>query len=57
MGYPPTDYLGFTIKTKDRKVWKMNGVGYIFDTRDEAENAIKVFRLEGAEAISVEGNL
>lgn len=57
MGYPPTDYLGYTIKTKDRQVWKMNGVGYIFDTREEAENAIKVFRLEDAEAIRVEGNL
>jgi hypothetical protein len=37
MGYPPTDYLGFTIKTKDRKVFKHQGRGIIFDTRELAQ--------------------
>lgn len=38
MGYPPTDYLGYTIKTKDRKVFKHRGVGIIFDSRADAES-------------------
>jgi hypothetical protein len=37
MGYPPTDYLGYTIKTKDRKVFKHQGKGIIFDTRAMAQ--------------------
>lgn len=37
MGYPPTDYLGYTIKTKDRKVFKHQGRGIIFDSREQAQ--------------------
>ena len=37
MGYPPTDYLGFTIKTNKREVFKHRGKGIIFDTRSDAQ--------------------
>ena len=41
MGYPATDFIGFTIKTKKREVFKHRGKGIIFDTRADAEQWIK----------------
>lgn len=41
MGYPPTDYLGYTIKTKDRKVFKLKRMGIIFDSHEDATSWIK----------------
>lgn len=38
MGYPPTDYIGFTIKTKDRKVFKYRLVGMIFESESKASD-------------------
>jgi hypothetical protein len=40
MSHPPTDYLGYTIKTKKREVFKHKGKGIIFDTRADAQSWI-----------------
>lgn len=56
MGYPPTDYLGYTIKI-NREVYKIDGIGFIFPTRKEAEKAIENLALKNAEVINIEGNL
>ena len=62
MSYPPTDYLGYTIKTKDRKLFKYCGRGIIFDTFEEASTWVKSMRdkvigLDGCEVVSVQGDL